>query len=230
MPDRPRVLLSVAVSIDGHIDDRRPGGLALSNAEDLDRVDQVRADSDAILIGAGTLRADDPRITVKSERRLAERVAAGRPAQPTRVLVTASGDIDPTLRWFHTPGRRIVYTTDRAEAGLRRAIGDLAEIVPIGGGVGTGVDLGRLLADLAARGVEVLMVEGGERVGTALLTDGLVDEIHLVVAPLLVGSGPRFLGEAAYPWPSDTRMEVLETRAIGDVVLIRYRIDGANRR
>lgn len=68
------------------------------------------------------------------------------------------------------------------------------------------------------------MVEGGEQVHTALMTQALVDEVHLVVAPLLVGTGPRFLGPTTYPWATTARMEMIEAEVIGDVVLIRYRI------
>lgn len=92
---RPYVLLSVATSIDSRIDDASTDRLLLSNAEDFDRVDQVRAESDAILIGAGTMRADNPRLLVNSEARRAARVAAGKPAFPLKVTITASGDIDP---------------------------------------------------------------------------------------------------------------------------------------
>ena len=221
MPGRPYVLLSVAVSIDGYINDGTPAGLPLSNAEDFDRVDQVRADCDAILIGAGTLRGDNPRMTVKSELRRSERVAAGKPAYPAKLLVTASGDVDPTARWFTTPGQRIIYTVEGSAARLKETVGDLADIVPLG----PTIDYGRMLDELADRGIESVMVEGGEQVHTALMTEGLVDEVHFVLAPLLVGSGPRFLGATRYPWPSETRMAVLEIRPIGDVVLVRYKID-----
>src|SRR5215475_10467673 len=92
---RPYVLLSVATSVDGHIDDTGPDRLLLSNADDFDRVDQVRAESDALLIGAGTIRADNPRFIVNSDRRRAERVEQGLPAYPLKVTVTAAGDLDP---------------------------------------------------------------------------------------------------------------------------------------
>ncbi|MEV8606640.1 dihydrofolate reductase family protein [Amycolatopsis sp. NPDC051373] len=84
---RPHVLLSVATSVDGAIDDTTPDRLLLSNAEDFDRVDQVRAESDAILIGAGTIRADNPRLLVNSEERRAERVRR-------QARVSAEGDRD----------------------------------------------------------------------------------------------------------------------------------------
>ena len=84
---RPYVLLSCATSIDGYIDDASDQRLLLSNDDDLDRVDAVRASCDAILVGAGTVRRDDPRLLVRSADRRAERVACGRPASPTKVML-----------------------------------------------------------------------------------------------------------------------------------------------
>lgn len=220
MAKRPYVLLSVAVSIDGRINDTTPGGLPLSNEADFDRVDQVRSECDAILIGAGTLRNDNPRMTIKSAERRAQRVAAGEPEHLTKIVVTASGDIDPTLRWFHTPGSRLVYTTNASFDELKQSLLGLAEVVSLG----PSIDLTLLLADLSERGIERLMIEGGERTHTEFLGRALVDEIHFVVAPLLVGSGPRFLGDAQYPWPTSTRMDLAEVIVIDDVVLMKFRI------
>ena len=83
--ERPYVLLSCAMSIDGYIDDTRDSRLLLSNDADLDRVDGVRAGSDAILVGANTIRRDDPRLLVRSAARRAERARQGRPESPAKV-------------------------------------------------------------------------------------------------------------------------------------------------
>jgi 5-amino-6-(5-phosphoribosylamino)uracil reductase len=220
MAERPYVLLSVATSIDGHIDDVSADRLLLSNAEDFDRVDQVRAESDAILIGATTLRRDNPRLLVNSEERRAARVAAGKPAYPLKVTVTAGGDLSRDLKFWHHGGGKVVYTTDTGARKAREALGGLADIVS----TGPAVDFPALLDDLAARGVRRLMVEGGSTMHTQFLAQGLADEVHLVIAPLLVGQpdAPRFLNPADYPGGAHRRMTLLESRAIGDVVLLRY--------
>ena len=109
MPDRPYTLLSCAVSIDGYLDDASPDRLILSGPEDLDEVDALRAAADAILVGAGTVRADNPRLLVRDPARVAAREAAGRPPQPLRVTLTATGDLDPAARIFAGPGTALVY-------------------------------------------------------------------------------------------------------------------------
>ena len=100
MTGRPYVVLSCAMSLDGCLDGTGEDRLVLSGAADLDRVDAERAAADAILVGAGTIRRDDPRLLVRSARRQAERRARGRPSQPAGITVTASGDLDPAARFF----------------------------------------------------------------------------------------------------------------------------------
>lgn len=122
---RPFVLLSVAVSVDGFIDDTADDRLLLSNEADFDRVDELRAWSDAILVGAETVRRDNPRLLVKDEARRRARIAAGKPEYPRKVTVTATGDLDPAVRFWHhgTAGQPpLVYTTD---SGARRLAGKL---------------------------------------------------------------------------------------------------------
>lgn len=93
MSVRPQVVLSCATSIDGYLDDASDRRLILSNAADFDRVDELRAGADAILVGANTIRADNPRLRVRSPARRAAREAAGRPATPLRVTLSRSGNV-----------------------------------------------------------------------------------------------------------------------------------------
>ncbi|MFI9834638.1 dihydrofolate reductase family protein [Streptomyces sp. NPDC051913] len=212
----PYVLLSAAVSLDGYLDDLGPDRLLLSSPADFDRVDEVRASVDAILIGAGTIRADNPRLLVNSPERRAARVAAGQPEYPLKVTVSGSGDLDPEARFWHTGGDKLVYTTDQG-ADRAKAHGLAAEVAALG----PDIDWHRLLTDLAARGVDRLMVEGGGRIHTQLLQQGLADELQLVLAPLFVGTpeAPRLFGPGGY---QDGRLRLVETRQIEDVVLMRY--------
>ena len=95
MVERPYTLLSCGMSIDGYVDDAGAGRLLLSNDADFDRVDAVRAGCDAILVGAATVRQDNPRLLVRSPARRRERVARGEPPTPLKVTVTGSCDLDP---------------------------------------------------------------------------------------------------------------------------------------
>jgi len=209
------------MSVDGHIDASGERPLLLSNEADLDRVDGERALADAVLVGAGTLRRDDPRLLVRSAARRDERVAAGRPASPVRVALCGGGDLDPALRFF-TAGDagRLVYCPASAAARLRARLGGAAEIVA----AGEPLDVGAVLDDLGRRGVGRLLVEGGSAVHTAFLAGGLADELQLAVAPFLVGEAgaPRFVGAGAFPHDAAHRMTLAEVRLVGDVALLRY--------
>lgn len=227
MSGRPYVLLSVAMSVDGCIDDASAQRLVLSNDADLDRIDAERARADAILVGATTIRRDDPRLLVRSSVRTAERVDAGRGAQPTKVTISRRGELDPSARFFTTgPGEKIVYVPTGAVERARAQVGAVATVLD----AGEPLELRRLLADLRARGVRRLMVEGGSAMHTLFLTADLVDEIHLVVAPFFVGdaTAPRVVGSGTYPHDARHRMRLAEVRPIGDVVLLRYLLGEAH--
>lgn len=180
----------------------------LSNEADFDRVDALRASVDAILVGAGTVRADDPRLLVRSPQRRASRVARGEPASPLRVVVSGSGRLDR---------HAAVFTAEGAETVVYGGEGG-------GGGTGRPVDFRDLLGDLARRGVRRLMVEGGASVLSRFLAEDLADELQLSVAPFLVGDpdAPRAFGPARYPQSPRRRMILAESRTIGDVQFSRY--------
>jgi len=219
---RPYVLLSVAMSVDGCIDDATGTRLILSNEADLDRVDEVRAGSDAILVGAGTIRRDNPALLVRSRARRSSRAARGLPASPARVCLTASGDLDASARFFTAGGgARLVYVPAGEQDRVRDRLGGLAGVQVVAAGDGW-VGLPAVLADLAARGVRRLMVEGGGSVLAQFLAEGLADELDLAVAPLFVGdpAAPRIIGAGA--GAPRRRMHLAEVRLIGDVVLMRY--------
>ncbi|GAA4240366.1 hypothetical protein GCM10022254_64720 [Actinomadura meridiana] len=221
MTERPYVLLSCAESVDGYIDDTTAERLLLSNEEDFDRVDEVRAGCDAILVGANTIRRDNPRLLVRREERRKARVARGMPESPIKVTFTAHGDLDPSARFFAAGDvEKIVYCSNAVVDNCRARLGDVATVMD----AGDPVDLNTVLADLAERGVRRLMVEGGGTVHTQFLTAGLADELHLVIAPFFVGdsAAPRFVGTGAFPHHLGNRMTLEEVRPIGDVILARY--------
>jgi 5-amino-6-(5-phosphoribosylamino)uracil reductase len=221
VPERPYTLLSCAVSIDGYLDDASETRLVLSNAADLDRVDAVRAWSDAILVGAATVRNDNPRLLVRSRERRAARVARGLPPSPVKVTVTEHAKLDSCASFFAADGaEKLVYCTRDTveEAGDR--LGSVATVVD----GGRRVDMRGLSEDLHARGVRRLMVEGGGSVLTQFLTADLADELQLVVAPLFVGDSraTRFVDDGRFVWSSRRRAALAEVRRIDDVVLHRY--------
>jgi 5-amino-6-(5-phosphoribosylamino)uracil reductase len=208
------------MSLDGYLDGGPGKPLRLSSATDLDRVDALRATCDAILVGASTVRNDNPRLLVRSPARRAARLADGRPPTPVKVTISRSGELDPSACFFSTGGEKLVYC---AAAGMSRARARLGAAATVIGG-GEIVDLDWIGQDLSERGVQRLLVEGGGTTHTQFLTGDLADELHLVVAPCFVGGGPatRFLGDGQFPWHPGRRAPLAEVRQLDDVVLLRY--------
>jgi len=206
VPDHPYTTLSCAISVDGCLDDCSPRRLILSGPEDLDEVDELRASVDAILVGAGTIRADNPRLLVRSPARVAARAARGRTEQPLRVTMTRRGGLDATARFFTGPGEAVVYEGD-----------DLT--------------LEDVLRSLAERAVASVLIEGGSAVLASALACGLADELRLAVAPFFVGDprAPRFGVPGLYPNTPASPMRLQSVRQVGTVAVLRYRLTGRTR-
>ncbi|MCA1783089.1 MAG: RibD family protein [Dermatophilaceae bacterium] len=221
MGERPYTVLSCAMSLDGYLDDASGTRLVLSNAADLDRVDAVRASCDAILVGAGTVRADNPRLLVRAEHRRARRIAEGRASSPHKVTVTRHPDFDPTAAFFSAgDADKLVYCPSASVARAREGLGSAATVVD----AGAAPTMCAVSEDLADRGVRRLLVEGGQDVHTQFLCAGLADELHVVVAPFFVGDSRahRVVRDGPLPWNRGRRARLAEVRHIEDVVLLRY--------
>jgi 5-amino-6-(5-phosphoribosylamino)uracil reductase len=200
--NHPYTVLSCAISADGCLDDASAQQLILSSPEDLDEVDELRACVDAILVGAGTVRADNPRLLVRSPQRVARRMAAGRAPHPLRVTLTRSGALDPAARFFTGPGDFVVYQ-------------------------GTHLSLRRVLQDLyTERKVTTTLIEGGSGILAEALCDGLADELRLAVAPFFVGdaAAPRFATPGHYPHSAQARMRPLSVHLLGDTAVLHYKL------
>jgi 5-amino-6-(5-phosphoribosylamino)uracil reductase len=221
MSDRPYTVLNCCMSLDGYLDDSSEQRLILSNDADLDRVDALRADCDAILVGAATVRNDNPRLLVRNATRVARRRASGRSGNPTKVTVTALAKLDPEAAFF-TAGDtdKLVYCTTETVTEARQALSGVATVVDLG----HPLEMRRIVEDLHDRGVRRLLVEGGATVLSQFLAEGLADELQVAVAPFFVGDSAarRFVDDRPYPWTADRRARLVETRALDDVVLLRY--------
>jgi 5-amino-6-(5-phosphoribosylamino)uracil reductase len=221
--ERPYTVLSCCMSLDGYLDDSSPRRLILSGEADLDRVDELRSGADAILVGAATIRSDNPRLMVRSRDRVARRLADGRTPTPLKVTVTALAKLDPGAAFFTTGDTdKLVYCASETLAEAEDAVGHVATVV----GCGQPGSLDHVLADLHARGVRRLLVEGGATVLSQLLAAGLADELQLAVAPFFVGDSAarRLVDDGSYPWSARHRARLAGTRVVDDVALLTYAV------
>ena len=221
--EKPLVFINVAMSLDGYIDDASPNRLVLSNGEDLAAVDALRADHDAIMVGANTLRKDNPSLIIHSEKLKERRRQAGLEANPLKVTITSSANLNSSSRFFHSGGlANIVYCPESCAPRLRRDLEGLATIVDF---PGTFAKPEFILESLYSQGVKKLMIEGGKKIHYMFLKAGLVDRLRVAIGPFLVQDdmAPRFVGVAASPNNEACRMQLDSIEKLGNMTVINYR-------
>jgi 2,5-diamino-6-(ribosylamino)-4(3H)-pyrimidinone 5'-phosphate reductase len=183
---RPFVFINVAMTADGKIDTFERKGSAISSPRDKERVDQLRASADAIMVGGRTLLDEDPKLTVKSEVLRAERVTRGLPPNPVKVGVVTEAKIKIDSQFLNAgPADIVIFTTRRTSKKYLSLL--KARHVDVYVDNAEKVNLQRALATLKDLGIDRLMVEGGSTLNFELMRQGLVDEVMAHVAPMIFG-------------------------------------------
>lgn len=184
--NRPFVFINVAMTADGKIDTFQRKGSAISSERDKERVDHLRADADAIMVGGKTLLDEDPKLTVKSETLRNERIARGLPPNPIKVGIVTEAHLKPECDFLNAGPANIVIFTTRWTS--KHHISQLkSRGVDVYVDDSDKVNLPKAFETLKEIGVERLMVEGGATLNFELLRLGLVDEVHAYVAPMIFG-------------------------------------------
>ena len=220
------VVVNAATSVDGKLSTRERRQLRISGPEDFARVDRLRAESDAVMVGVGTVLADDPRIGLDDPEPIAEREARGEPPRPARVVADSRARTPPEARILDGSAPTYLLVSDAApDDRLAQLDRETVRIVRAGG---ERVDLRAGLAAVEADGIDRLMVEGGGELLFSLFSLGLVDELSLYVGSLVIGGrdaptladGEGFLSDSEFP-----DLELREVERIDDGVLLRYGVE-----
>ncbi|MCR3883963.1 2,5-diamino-6-(ribosylamino)-4(3H)-pyrimidinone 5'-phosphate reductase [Methanotrichaceae archaeon M04Ac] len=218
--ERPFVFINAAMSADGKISSFHREQVRISGPEDMDRVSLLRAGSDAVMVGVGTVLADDPGLRIKSADHKKMRSDRGQSNQPLRVVVDSRARTPPGSEVL---GEGSILAVSEAAPEERLAfLREKCEIVVSGE---EKVDLGELLSILKKKGVERLMVEGGATLNWSLIEAGLVDEISVYIGPMIIGGegaptlvdGPGF--SADYP-----KLSLISADLLDGGVLLRWRV------
>lgn len=184
--NRPYVHINVAMTADGKIDTIQRRGSAISSERDKERVDRLRAEADAVMVGGKTLLDEDPKLTVKSDALRAERVSRGLSPNPIKVGIVTEANLRPDSDFLNTgPASIVIFTTrwtSKHHISLLKSRG-----VDVYVDDTEKVDLSKAFETLKQLGVERLMVEGGATLNFELLRMGLVDEVTAYIAPLIFG-------------------------------------------
>jgi 2,5-diamino-6-(ribosylamino)-4(3H)-pyrimidinone 5'-phosphate reductase len=222
---RPYIIVNMAMSADGKISSVGRRQVRISGKEDRRRVDSLKAGSDAVMVGIGTVLADNPSLTVKSEDLQRKRVLAGKAENPVRIVVDSQGRTPLTADILHKGGgERIIAVSEKAGEDAPERYRGLATIIVAGGEV---VDLPLLMSLLHEQGMARLMVEGGGTLIASLFSQGLVDEFYTFVGNLIIGGkdaptpvdGRGFLDDNEF-----VRMSLMDVGENGEGVLLRWRV------
>jgi riboflavin-specific deaminase-like protein len=211
--DRPFVYVNMIATIDGRA--ARDGRSAtLGEAADLELLLELRAISDAVLIGTGTLRAEGYARLVRSEERRARRLAAGLSEDPLAVVLTRHFDVPWEAGLFQAPEQPVLLYTGAATAEPPDVPAPV-EVVRLG-------SVPEMLADLRARGVRALLSEGGPTMHGALHAEGVVDELFLTITPLVTGDEdePNIVAGGRLLEPRELELRWVER--VGSEVFLRY--------
>jgi len=221
---RPFVFINVAMSADGKIATRERRQTKISGEEDFKRVDTLRAESDAILVGVGTVLADNPSLTVKSEALRKWRRIHGKDENPMRIVVDSRARTPENADLLvKGEGRRLIVVSESASAERVERLRQKAEVLVCGV---ERVNLQALMRELWQRGIRRLMVEGGATLNWSLLSEGLVDEIYTFVGNIVIGGkdAPTFVDGDGFTASEILELALISVEMIDDGVLLRWRV------
>ena len=224
-PARPFVTANFALTWDGRISTRRGTPADFSSKGDKRRLVEIRARCDAVLVSAKTVAADNMSMGLPDAALRAARAARGQREYPLRVLLTNSGRIDPSLRLFtKTFSPIVIFSTTRMPARTRAALAAKADLWLY---ESASVNLAAMLATLRADyGVRRLVCEGGAQIFRALLTAGLVDELHVTLCPRVFGGerAPTLTGLPGAFLPASVPLTLKKMEVSGGECFFRYRV------
>jgi 2,5-diamino-6-(ribosylamino)-4(3H)-pyrimidinone 5'-phosphate reductase len=220
---RPYVIVNIAMSADGKISTRERRQVRISGTEDFTRVDRLKSRCDAVMVGIGTVIADDPSLTVKSVECRKYRRNRGWDEHPVRVVVDSAGRTPPDASILNKgEGKRVIAVSKRAGASKISLLEKKATIIISGEDE---VDLHVLMNELGAMGIHRIMVEGGGTFIAGLIEAGLVNEIYTFIGNIIIGGkdsptfadGEGFILESAFP-----RLTLQEVRRIEQGILLHW--------
>lgn len=220
---KPFVFMNCAMTLDGKISTSERRQVRISSDEDLKRVDRLRAESDAILVGMNTVVTDDPKLTVKSDSLRNGRLKKGLPENPIKIAVGNVNRLKLDSDFLNYGNRKLIFTTEKSNPGKVERLGKKADIHILGK---EKVNLREMLRILSENGVKKLMIEGGGTVNFEFLKGKLVDEIYVAVAPKIFGgaNAPTLADGKGFTEDDALDLKLLEVENLNDLLVLKYEV------
>ena len=224
--DRPYIFINSAMSADGKLSTFERKQVKISGKDDFDRVDELRAGTDAIMVGIGTMLADNPSLTVKSEQRRMKRTAAGKEGNPIRVIVDSKAKTPTDADIFKKgAGKKIIVVSESAPKDKINVLSKMPETKVIVAGEKR-VNLEEMTVQLKKEGISRLMVEGGATLNYGLISAGLADELKIFVGNLIIGgkTAPTFADGDGFSEENIKKLTLESCEQIEDGVLLTWKM------
>lgn len=224
--ERPFVYVNMAMTADGKITSAAREYAAFTSRHDKRTMDRLRAEADAVLIGAGTLRADDPPLSIRDREMRALRASLGKPPELRTVVVSARLDLPFEGRFFRDgdPSQRVVATVEDAPEDRVQKLAGRAQVWRLGRGR---VDVPQLLHRLKEAGVERLLVEGGGETNWSFFEADAIDELYVTLAPCLLGGrdAPTLLEGEGRRLAGRARLRLLSCERVGEELYLHWAVE-----
>jgi 5-amino-6-(5-phosphoribosylamino)uracil reductase len=214
------VTISFIMSIDGYLDDHLNSRLILSPPAHYEYIHKIRAQHDAILVGANTVRKDNPKLNTRNKELAKERLDRGQAIDPIKVTMTGSGNLSPDNDFFrYGANEKRIYTDADGVGNLDPKLYDLSQI-----NILSDLSLDSVLEDLQHDGIQSILIEGGANILQQALQNPKVQDLHIAIAPFFLGHKDNTTRIQAYDslFPPQSALTLVEKTVFDDIIALHY--------
>jgi 2,5-diamino-6-(ribosylamino)-4(3H)-pyrimidinone 5'-phosphate reductase len=218
------IAINMAMSADGKITTRKREQIVLGTSEDRRTMDVLRSRCDAVIVGAGTVRHDGYPVLVRDTAVRSRRTAQGLPPHPANVILSRSLNLPMDRKIFSRKDtEKIFFTTREARATRIRRFSALGEVIVLAGNT---VRPRAVVKELAKRGLNRILIEGGGEVNFSFTHSGLVDELYITITPRLIGgrTAPSVIDGAGFLKKDHRKMKLISCRRVDDELFLHYQL------
>ncbi len=218
--NRPYIIISTAMSLDGKIATSSRKPVKLSNRKDFEEVDKLRSECDAILVGSTTLKTDNPKLLIKNKKFRLSRLRSGKPENPAKVAISKYCDIPSNSYFLKGNSKKYIFTTKLASSDDVKRVKKFAEVFAT---KENKFDTRKLVKILFENGIKKLLIEGGGSTNFEFAKNNLVDEFRIAIFPKIFGylNAPSLVDGTGLKTALNLKMKKIEK--FDEIVVLWYK-------